>query len=181
MTDLRVDRDLASKALLALAALALLSGLAAYVRPNKPSALTSSQKREQVQKANRDIEAEKARLDYLRRQVAAFTWRQKQEEIGPLALASVSQLARKHGLKLVTFRPQKTEQEKDLTRVPFLVALEGTYPDVAAFARDLENPKSKLALNMLQLNSSDGVTDRVNATVNVVAYSANLPLGGKRD
>jgi hypothetical protein len=84
-------------------------------------------------------------------------------------------------LKLITFRPQKAEQERDLTRIPFLLALEGPYSDVVALTKDLERPQSKLAVNMLQLNSSDGVTDQVNAAINVVAYTTDLSLGGKHD
>ncbi len=181
MRDIRVDRELASKALIIIAFVALLAGLAMYFRPNKPVALTDSEKIKQIDSANKDIEAEKSMLDYQRRQVAAFTWRQKQEEIGPLALASISKLVRNHGLKLITFRPQKAEQEKDLTRIPFLVALEGPYSDVVDFTKDLEMPQSKLAVNMLQLNSSDGVTDQVNATISVIAYSTDLSLGAKHD
>jgi Tfp pilus assembly protein PilO len=181
MTEIRVDRDFTSKALLALAAIALAAGLAVYVRPNKPVALTSREKLEQIDMANKDIEAEKSLLEFHRRQVAVYTWNVKQEEIGPLALAGISKLVRNHGLKLITFRPQKAEQEKDLTRVPFLMALEGPYSDVVAFTRDLEKPQSKLALNMIQLNSADGVTDQVSAAINVVAYTTDLPLGGIND
>jgi len=181
MREIRVDRDFASKALIIIALIALLAGLAMYLRPNKPTALTETQKLKQVDLANKDIETEESLLDYRRKQVSAFTWRQKQEEIGPLALAGISKLVRNHGLKLITFRPQKAEQEKDVTRIPFLMALEGSYSDVVAFTKDLENPQSKLAVNMVQLNSSDGVTDQVNAAINVVAYSTELSLGGKHD
>lgn len=181
MTEIRLDRDVASKALLAIAALTLLAGLIVCLRPNKPVSLTSQEKQRQVDSLNKDIEAESAQRDYLRKQVADMTWRGKPEDIGPLALSGISKLVRSHGLKLVTFRPQKPEQEKDLTRIPFLMALEGSYTDVVAFTRDLEKPESKLAVNMVQLNSADGITDQVNATVNLIAYYTDLPLGGKND
>jgi hypothetical protein len=60
-----------------------------------------------------------------------------------------------------------------------LVALEGSYLDIVAFMRSLEKPESKLAVEMIQLNSSDGISDRTNLTLGVVAYSERPVEGGK--
>lgn len=179
MRDIHVDRYFASKALIVIAIIALLAGLAMYALPKKSGAISELDKNKQIDKLKSEIEAEQSTLDDCRKRISTLTWTQKYEEIGPAALAHISNLVRNHGLKLITFRPQKVEQQKDLARIPFLMALEGSYSDVVSFTKDLEKPESKLAVNMLQLNSSNGVTDQVNATINVIAYSTDLSLGGK--
>lgn len=178
MRDIHIDRNFGSKALIVIAILALVGGIAMYVWPKSSGILTEQEKAKQIDKVKSEIATEEGVLKSRRGQIASLTWKQKTEEIGPAALANISKLVRAHGLKLVTFRPQKIEEQKDLFRIPFLMALEGSYSDVLSFTKELEKPGSKLAVNMVQLNSSDGVTDQVNATINVIAYSTDLSLGG---
>lgn len=92
------------------------------------------------------------------------------EKIAPLAMSTVSALARKHGLRVVAFRPQRVVDDADLVHVPFLISLDGPFPKIAGFVRDLDSKQSRLAVSQLQVTSADPASDRVNATVGAVAF-----------
>jgi len=92
--------------------------------------------------------------------------------IGPRAMATATQIASKRQLKLAAFRPQKSVQEGTLVRFPFVVSLEGTYPQIIGFVRDLENPSNKLVVNIVQIASTDGSSSAVNAVINLWAFQA---------
>ena len=57
-----------------------------------------------------------------------------------------------------------------MTQLPFLIGVDGSYPNVVAFVKDIETKGTKLALSQVQLSSSDGTTDKVSASIGVVAY-----------
>lgn len=98
------------------------------------------------------------------------------EKVAPLAMSSASILARKHGLKIVAFRPQRVVTDAALPHVPYLITLDGPFPKVAAFMRDLDAKGSRLAVNLVQVASSDPASDRVNATIGAVAFlSPDVP------
>jgi len=67
-------------------------------------------------------------------------------------------------------RPQRTNNGGDLTQVGYLINVTGPFRDVLAFATDLDDPDSKLALENLQMGASDESTDNVNGTIGIDAY-----------
>jgi len=103
-------------------------------------------------------------------QLAAQTWPGDAQQIAPVALAKVTQLVQARRLRLVAFRPQRTTANGDLTQLPFLVTVEGSYPGVVAFTKDLEAPSTKLAVSLVQIASADAGSDQVTASVGLVAF-----------
>ncbi len=97
-------------------------------------------------------------------------WSASLESIGPSALSKITLMAKSHQVKLSSFRPQRTGDVDGLTMVPFLMNVDGSYPNVVAFVKDIESTGSKLAVNQVQMSSVDGVSDKVSASVGIVAY-----------
>jgi Tfp pilus assembly protein PilO len=108
-------------------------------------------------------------------QVLAQSFPGPAQTVEKYALTTVSGLTSKHKIKLTGIRPQRGNLAGDLTQLPFLVNVTGSYLDVIAFERDLEQPGNKLGVNSVQLAASDPSTDIVVANINIVAY-LNLKL-----
>jgi hypothetical protein len=102
--------------------------------------------------------------------VAAQTWTDSAEEIGPKALAFITSFAQKNRLKLIAFRPQKAVEVNSMDQLPFLISVEGPFPGVMGILQDLEDPALKLGTSLVQISSSDPSSDLVSATIGIVAY-----------
>jgi len=159
--------------IVAFAALVCLAAIAIFdlVVP-KPIAPSKHQQQLQKQTLMRTIEIHQQDANAAKAEVARYIWQvSKTDEIGAKSLASVTGLALKHHVSLLGFRPQKSISQDNLTQLPYLIILEGDFPGVSAFLSDLENIQTKLAINMVQVSSSEANTDRVNANIGVIAYT----------
>jgi Tfp pilus assembly protein PilO len=102
--------------------------------------------------------------------VKETTWTGDPKQIPPAALAKVSTLATQRGLKLVAFRPQRTNEAGVFRQLPFLVTVEGPYPSITKFCQDIDQPSSRLAVDLIQIASADAASNAVTASVGLVAY-----------
>jgi Tfp pilus assembly protein PilO len=102
--------------------------------------------------------------------IDSWVWKEPIADIGPKALASVTNYSQRNRLKLIAFRPQKTVEINELTQVPFVISIEGAYPNILRFVKELETPSLKLGTGMVQVSTSDSNSDLVSATISVVAY-----------
>jgi Tfp pilus assembly protein PilO len=116
-----------------------------------------------------EVTAESANKNVLD-QIAGQTWGGSTDQIAPSALAFVTQVAAKHNVQLESFRPQRVVNTGDVTQMGYLINVSGGFPDVSAFEKDIEDPSSRLAIETVQLGSSDESTDNVAGTVGVEAY-----------
>ncbi len=98
-------------------------------------------------------------------------WQDADDQIAPAALRRVGDVAKKHGVKLTTFRPQKEVSAGALNLLPFFVSVDGTFPAVYDFVKDLEeNNQLLLVVNLVQLTSNDQTSHNVTASVGIDAY-----------
>jgi len=104
-----------------------------------------------------------------------LTWTGGQEEIAPSALANINGLVAKHKLRLVAFRPQRTDGKGAMVQIPFLLTVEGSYPQVVALVEDLYRPTSKMAVNLAQISNADAGTDKVTGNIGLVAFAKPTP------
>jgi Tfp pilus assembly protein PilO len=171
MSDLRNPEYRLPLVMSSLAAVIVASALVYMIFVPKPSTVNLERKTQnqlyavkKEEKANRLTIAEgKARVDKL-------TWAGGAQQVAAGALSKVTEVAKNHKLKLVAFRPQRDQDANGLGQLPILISLDGAYPDVVAFTRDLETEESKLAINLVQVAAADAATDRVTASVGIVAY-----------
>lgn len=135
----------------------------------KPNAATARiQIGRQERKKLNELETKSDELRKTQALVTRLTWPGPLDTIHPRALANVTQATKRHQLRLITFRPQRTITESEYTRVPYLVTLEGSFPALVAFLRSYQGGSGKLAVTSVQVTSSDQATDRVAATVGFV-------------
>jgi Tfp pilus assembly protein PilO len=105
-----------------------------------------------------------------RAEIDRVVWVQTQESIGALILDKATNLARSRNLTLTAFRPQKPEEQGELTRLAYVMTLEGPYPGLLAMVRDLETPSNRLSVHLMQIASADEASDLVTSTIGVSAY-----------
>lgn len=117
-------------------------------------------------------EREKARqrLQEVEGSINGLTWKLTADEVGPAAMAWVSEQAVRTGIDVSAFRPQRTEQVEGLTQTNYLLTAEGPFLAMMQFIKVFEGPDSLLAVKAVQMASSDGASDLVRATVSLSAY-----------
>ncbi len=101
--------------------------------------------------------------------MATRVWTEDVEQIGPKVLSRATEVAKGQGLTVSAFRPQRIVEDGTIMRVPFVLMISGTYPQVAKFVQTIEKPEGKVAVTLVQVSSSDGVSDSVTATIGLMA------------
>jgi len=149
----------------------MLAGIALILAFPKPSiaSVNAYQRSQQtkinigVEQANKDLATAKAKVD-------AHAWSGGAEGVGPGALQAMNSLATKYKVKLSGFRPERPTKASGLDMLPYSVTATGAYLDVLNFAKAIENPDTKLAVDSLQVASSQANSDQVIATIGITAY-----------
>ncbi len=95
------------------------------------------------------------------------------QQVGADVMSQVGGLAEKESVKVTAFRPQRSEPNAGMTRYPYSVVCEGAFPAVSRFVRAIEAPGTKLATVSVQIVAADGETDKVTATIGLVAFLNN--------
>jgi Tfp pilus assembly protein PilO len=163
------ERAWTMAAIAAVGALVFLVLFDRFVDPPSPqrSARARFLERERLE---RDVAALNETTAATSAKVAQVLWDQNADIIGPTALSQINAFARARGVRLASFRPQQVATDGDLTRQPYLITLEGSFPNVMAFLRDVQAPEIKLAVHLVQMTAADGRSDIVNANIGVTAY-----------
>ncbi len=161
-------------------AAALLLGLAYFWWPRGDASLVDADaKRRQERQLEKQIELTKRSLAELEAKINRRVYAMAPDQVGPKALATVEQLAKRCGLALSSFRPQKAVQSEGLEQLGFAANVSGPFPDVVRFIRLLEAEGSRLAVVSAQFNAGDQGIGDVSATVGVVAFAQAPNNGGK--
>jgi hypothetical protein len=143
-----------------------------FLSPAKPVPLTIERNLvDQRQAAERQAVALKAD----EKLIAGQTWNTSAETLGSTVLDYVSGLAEKHSVQLTNFRTDSPIQVASLSEAPFVLIVEGGFPDILAFTNALEDPKSKLAVNLMTISASDTGPGRVTATFGLLGFLFKEP------
>ena len=154
----------------AASAVAALFGIAAYhfltpmpgeaeVAPEKSSVELAAHKAQAMDK-----------LAESEREVNSLTWQVPHDEVGPTAMAWVSERARANYVQINAFRPQRSLDAEGLVQLNYLVTAEGSFLNVMKLLDDFETADSLLAVRTVQIASLDGSSDVVRASIALVAY-----------
>jgi len=111
-----------------------------------------------------------SRADMSDQEVKKSQWREGAATIGSAVLNSLAKLADSSHVQLGAFRTDKVVQASLVQKVPFIAVVEGAFTDVMGFVAKVERPDSKLAVNLLQIASSDSKGGNVTATLGIVAF-----------
>lgn len=170
MMRAKADPKATSNSLLVLACV-LLAGAAAGIAWPKPDT-KAIQAKEKRDTAKLEVEVRKSRADaaVATATVAARTWTGEDAAVQAQVVTLTTTLASKRGLNVVRLQPQRITPGGALEQLPFLVVVEGPFPAVAAFERDLELPANRLAVSVFQISSSDSESNQVSASIGLVAH-----------
>jgi Tfp pilus assembly protein PilO len=171
MTIFRRGEDPATLALTVIAILTMGISLGVLLLADRPDVRKAEQagKRRQFQvrllndKANQNVASKQA-------SIVSQTWNMPEQQVGPVALANVTRLVAKNRLNLISLRPQRRSDDAVFVQLPYLLTVEGSYLQVLALCRELENPANRLAMNLVQIASADASSDKVTASIGLVAY-----------
>lgn len=137
----------------------------------KPSLSKLTQtKRNEETKLHKEIDKLRLEVSTVRLKNERRLWLLPADQVSAAAMATVTQVAQGKSLKVLAFRPQRTVEDTGVVRLPYQVSLDGSFAQVVAFIKELETPKHKLPVVSVQLAAADGATDRVTATIGIVAY-----------
>jgi|GEM_PF-3309719 len=184
MISFKTRNDAASGVLMILG-IVLVVGAAGWALVKLPDKRTVVAPPPGLAKQQSEIDDAARKQTSLQNEINQMDWGEGPDEVVPEALAVINRLAVLHHLKVTAFRPQKSVSVVGMTEIPFALTVEGTFLDTMGFVRDLETTDTKLAVNLVQVNSAESSTDHVSGTVNFVAYlkaapaPANSAKGGK--
>jgi len=175
------DRSLMGANLVTLASIVVLAGTLAFMlaAPKPTIKGLAKERRDKEFKIKLETERARERLAGTRDQMKDRIWTGPLERIGPVSLDRIDKLASKRRLKMIALRPQRTDEIADFVMVPLTVTVEGSFPDVMGFVRDIQAPANKLSVAQIQLASADGASDAVTLTVGLNAFA--LPGEEKAD
>ena len=181
MINIRDKDQLPSTVIMSLAVIVLLGALGLAIFP-KPSAASLQAKAKSVfNDTVRKIDQDRATAADAERFVASQSFSDPAQTVEHYSIKAVSNLSYKHRVKLTGIRPQRPVIIGDLTQLPFLINVTGSFLDVLAFEKDLETSSNKLAVNSVQMSASDPSTDNVVVNINVVAYLNRKLSAGEID
>lgn len=101
--------------------------------------------------------------------LASFTWKIPPDEVGSALLAKITDLAKKHNVKVGNFRPSRPNALDKLMVLGFDLSLNGSATDTSDFLKEFELPENLVSIQSYQLTNADGASDAVNATVKIIA------------
>lgn len=157
---------------LSLAAIAVmaLTVVAYWVFPVPALKQVTQIRRNQQTELFKDIDKVKDDVSLTRIRNQQRLWVQPADQVAAAAMAKVTQVALAQSLKVLAFRPQRVQEVAGVTILPYQVSLEGYFPKVMAFVRTMETPSGRLPVVNVQIAASDGASDKVTATIGIVAF-----------
>jgi hypothetical protein len=102
--------------------------------------------------------------------VNARAWTVRAEDLTPKVLERVNAVLANRPVRLLTLQPQRPLTVDNLEQTLYTLTLEGPFDSVQAMIRQLDRGEPRLALNLVQFSSADQNTDKVTATLGLVAY-----------
>lgn len=171
MIDFRRKENVPASVLAVVAILTLLGTFLFMVLVPKPSTANLAEKtRREAMKIRIKTKDADDRLAMAKATVTSTTWPGIGDDVAPAANARLTTMATRRGVKLTSFRPQRTTAKTDLTVLPFVITVEGSFPQVVELTRDIDTAGSRMAVNLIQITTANDDSDRVSATVGVMAY-----------
>ncbi len=121
--------------------------------------------------ADLEIEVARASAELERLQSATPNiWEGNMEDVTPRLLAEASRLCANHNVNLKSFRPQNPVSDGETIRANYVMLVDGSFPQVTALIRAIDSPASRIGLSVIQISAADQESDRVNATLGVIAF-----------
>ncbi len=152
--------------------IALLVGalvMLAFVKPPSAKGI-QGKKLAKLRQASNAIDTANERIAVIEQVFEKTKWTEKPDLITGEVLSIVRNATGKASVKLISFRPQRSVETTDLLQLPYVIAVDGSFPNVVKFVQSIEESDAKLAVSSFQLASAEGTSDFVTASIGLVAY-----------
>ncbi|MGI4791550.1 MAG: type 4a pilus biogenesis protein PilO [Janthinobacterium lividum] len=187
MISFQRREDVLPSALMVLSILVLAGTLAYMLLIPKPSAAANtragtSSRRRMVD----DIADTRKQTSLAQAAVRTRLWQGDPEAVTATILAQIEEQTGKHSLKLMAFRPDRSQEFEEVTELRFDAQVTSSYKDVHSLMDTLDAPGSKVALRSVQITQSQTAGSTVSATLGLSAFVATdpslapLPVNGGR-
>ncbi|HWD39364.1 MAG TPA: GspMb/PilO family protein [Fimbriimonas sp.] len=167
--DLRRNPELGWNVLLGISLVAIvLIGILGFTKPTEPEEMM----RHRSQKSQSSFSIKDSN-DASQKAIAAIrkrTWDMSAEQLGPELMQRLNRIADDHHVVLSNFRSGHTSDVAALSEAPFIATVDGSFTDIVGFLQALEQPETKLAVNILQITASDQGVGKVTATISLMAF-----------
>lgn len=135
-----------------------------------------------VQELTVDAEQARARCVALEREIAgletevrSLTWAEEPSKLPTRILTELDGIAERAGVTLGTLRPGRPMAVANGSKLPFMVQVRAPFPKAARFLRLLGASQERVALERLQVVSTDASTDVVSLEMRLAVYSRVPP------
>lgn len=157
--------------------IAFMAGVAVFDNfAPKPSLRTEARKlKEQKDQLNLELKRLKEDFGLSQKDLDSRIWQGKEESASPLILARLNSFAVDRGIKVNSFRPQKAAENGGLTQLGYVLALEGSFPQVIEMVRDIEGKMPRLAVHQVNISTADAAASTVNATLGLAVFVVPPP------
>lgn len=138
----------------------------------KPSAAVVEAKYEaEFQELEASLKLNEKKLQDVQEALTTYSYKGDPESVTPQILALVNSIAKNKNITVKSFRPQKPDNVENLTRLKYVVLVEGSFRDVVSFVKAADEPTNLFSVSAFQAASADGESDKVNATISLVAFA----------
>lgn len=159
------------------------------VAPKPDANRIRNQRSSKITALQAEVAKEESRLEMLK-SADPNLWEGDMEDVTPKLLEEASRLCANHNVNLKSFRPQNPVSDGETIRANYVMLVDGSFPQVAALIRAMDSSASRIGLSLVQISSADQESDKVNATLGVIAYlkapeppkkaASNREQGGRR-
>ncbi len=111
----------------------------------------------------------------LRGQVGALTWPGPPDQLAPVLLKELHATAAQAGVSLAGFRPGKLVAVASGSKLPITLQIQAPFPRAVAFVEQLRAAQQRVALERMQIASTDMNTDVVGLDLRLAVYSTTPP------
>lgn len=168
------DPKALTKILYSASVVVLAGALAGMVLPHRTIGPIQTNEKKQIHSLRGQEETAKKDAAAAAVRIMTRTWKGDLSSVQDQVLSLVARMTKAHGVNQVRLQPTRvTDDGSTLEQVPFLLVVEGPFPAVAALERELESPTHRLAVNLMQVTSTDSESNKVTASLGLTAFRQN--------
>ena len=116
-----------------------------------------------------EVKTLEGKIEEAKKREGSRTWHTSAEALGSNVLALLHNISDKNHVQLITFHGGRTIQASKMTEAQYLATFEGPFLDVMKAIKDIEDPKTKIAVSDLKITSSQ-TTDKITANISVTGF-----------
>lgn len=162
--------------------IALMAGVAIFDNFAPRASVKAAERKAEEQKVQLNLELKRLREDFdiSQKDLESRIWEGTQESASPLVLARLNDFAVARGIAVKSFRPQKPSENGGLTQLGYVLALDGTFPQILDMIRDIEQKLPRVAVHQINFVTADAAAGTVSANLGLAAFVLP-PVPEKKD